>query len=266
MKKIKRITAFLLCFCMVWNLSVPQAFAASGLDTDINNEKQAAEKATDSNAGKEQGEDSRSEKDAATATSSNTPHKSETATAADAVKRYSGNVELVIVNNNNGEAIPITKGDSYQLDVEITPADEGIQPEFESNDTSVATVDENGLITALETGGTSVTASVKDSDGNFLDLASVRINVVEQETVTITLHGNGGLFQDGSSEKSLVAKIGTSLWVPSITYEGMSFTGWYSDVGCSQLVTDNSYINAQEDLELYAGWTERCPVTFDLGG
>ena len=266
MKKIKRITAFLLCFCMVWNLSVPQAFAASGLDTDINNEKQAAEKATDSNAGKEQGEDSRSEKDAATATSSNTPHKSETATAADAVKRYSGNVELVIVNNNNGEAIPITKGDSYQLDVEITPADEGIQPEFESNDTSVATVDENGLITALETGGTSVTASVKDSDGNFLDLASVRINVVEQETVTITLHGNGGLFQDGSSEKSLVAKIGTSLWVPSITYEGMSFTGWYSDVGCSQLVTDNSYINAQEDLELYAGWTESCTVTFDFGG
>lgn len=61
MKRLKRSTAFLLCFCMVWNLSVPEAFALSGKDSRQSTGGSAYSVATGSNAENEAEDDAGSD-------------------------------------------------------------------------------------------------------------------------------------------------------------------------------------------------------------
>ena len=75
--------------------------------------------------------------------------------------------------NNNLEV-----GNTRQLNVTIEPSNaDNESVSFESDDESVATVDSDGIVTAVSEGTTTVTVTTED--GGFTDTAT--INVTEPE-------------------------------------------------------------------------------------
>ena len=77
--------------------------------------------------------------------------------------------------------------------------------------------------------------------------------------VTITFDAQGGTFRD-ESLKTLTGKIFDEISsdkVPSVSRTGYSFGGWYYDSDCKTAWSANNAIMPDENITLYAKWTER---------
>ena len=96
----------------------------------------------------------------------------------------------------NTETLSLMTGDSETLVANVEPADATNKAvTWESSDTSVATVDENGKVTAVKEG--SATITVRTADGGFTDTCTVTVDcshlsttVVPAEPSTCIEHGH----------------------------------------------------------------------------
>lgn len=96
----------------------------------------------------------------------------------------------------NTETLSLMTGDSETLVANVEPADATNKAvTWESSDTSVATVDENGEVTAVKEG--SATITVRTADGGFTDTCTVTVDcshlsttVVPAEPSTCIKHGH----------------------------------------------------------------------------
>ena len=96
----------------------------------------------------------------------------------------------------NTETLSLMTGDSETLVANVEPADATNKVvTWESSDTSVATVDENGKVTAVKEG--SATITVRTADGGFTDTCTVTVDcshlsttVVPAEPSTCIEHGH----------------------------------------------------------------------------
>lgn len=95
------------------------------------------------------------------------------------------NVDSIVITNRD-EAAELTAGDTIELAYEITPADATDKSvTWTSSDNSVATVDENGKVTAVAEGTAAIT--VKTADGEATDAVEVNVKnaVIAVEKVKI---------------------------------------------------------------------------------
>lgn len=95
------------------------------------------------------------------------------------------NVGSIVITNED-EAAELTAGDTIELAYEITPADATDKSvTWTSSDNSVATVDENGKVTAVAEGTAAIT--VKTADGEATDAVDVNVKnaVIAVEKVKI---------------------------------------------------------------------------------
>ncbi len=142
----------------------------------------------------------------------------------------------------------ITVGEFADLSVEVTPTDAvNKKVTWDSSDKTVATIDENGKVTALKSGTTEIT--VTSEDGSFTDTCTI---TVEPKKYTVT-------FKDGETvAKTEVIEEGKSATAPALTKEGYTLS-W-----------DKAFTNIKEDTVVNAIWTEVLPdqfiVKFDKNG
>jgi hypothetical protein len=91
----------------------------------------------------------------------------------------------------NGETASIQEGSTLQLNAQVKLNDNTVEKEviYSSDNTSIATVDETGLITALQAGECIITASLADNSSVY-DTISIVVTALPQHNYSVTISGN----------------------------------------------------------------------------
>ena len=155
--------------------------------------------------------------------------------------RWSGSLALANIENSDlsiipGESISINITNQSEIDEEYT---------FESSDESIATVDSDGVITAVADGTTVITIEGVSSH------AQKTINVTVDSSLnsyTITVNTNGGTAVDSYTVERNHA-IGT---LPTTTRGDHTFVDWYSDSDFTNKVTPSTIVS--NNMTIYAKW------------
>lgn len=174
-------------------------------------------------------------------------------------------IESIKILNKPAGTIYLSVGDTCQLEVGVEPENATSGYYFSSDNKSVLSVDEDGLITANKAGSTSVYAIANNS---YFIKDSIYVYVVD-EAVKVTLHAIDGYFENGRQSLDLYVKKGSSIsfyrYYPSM--EGKLYTGkWYADKKCTELVTSNTYYYPETDIDLYTKLMDYYTITYDYNG
>ena len=153
----------------------------------------------------------------------------------------------------------VMEGLSVQLSVEFAPLPTSKELYWISSNDSVATVDDNGVVTGVSEGTVSITAFSKY---NHSVLSSHTVTVTTPVTYTVYYEENGGTTVP--DEVGILS--GTLATEPTPpTKANYQFNGWYIDSFFDVLFDfDNDVVT--EDITLYAEWLELFTVTFDSNG
>ncbi len=153
-------------------------------------------------------------------------------------------------------------GETQNLDVRVSPSNATLKDvTYSTSDSSVATVSEDGVVTAVQTGTATIT--VTTVDGGFTDTFVVTV-VAEDSgdgpsgvggggggtTYAIKFETNGGA-AISSKNYGKDSVVDLSKIVP--VRDGYSFGGWYLDKELTQKV---SSVKVTGDMTLYARWIE----------
>ncbi len=141
------------------------------------------------------------------------------------------------------DSIDLLIDGTYQLNYSINPSyatNKGVT--FESSDSGVATVDSNGLVTAVGAGSTNIT--VITEDGSYSDVCSVNVTNVVKYTVT---------YKNGLKVTTHDYEVGESIDLPNLSKTGYIFNGWkYND---SNYTSSDNLLMPNGNIELIADWT-----------
>ena len=157
-------------------------------------------------------------------------------------------VEIEKVNGPDDPAV----GEQITLQAILTPVDSIDNVEWVSLDESVATIDNNGVVTIQGTGNLQIKAT---ANATAEDYYNMRVH-----HVMVTLNGNGGSFEiSGATVEQASTKVDTDLTYDAtesfempLAQDGYDFVGW-------SLATDGApleYIQFAEATTLYAVWQE----------
>lgn len=141
----------------------------------------------------------------------------------------------------NQTAAAMKVGQTFQLNATVSPADASQEVAWASSNTSVATVNENGLVTALNIGDATITATTKD--GTNLS-ASCAVSVVPEFAGGISLNQSSVVLHFGESSQ-LMATINPSDASQEVT--------WTS--------SDPSVVDVDDDGLLFANGLGSATVT-----
>ncbi len=140
----------------------------------------------------------------------------------------------------NKASFSLVKGSSTTLSATVNPSNATNKTlTWTSSNSSIATVDQNGKITAIN-GGTAV-ISVKTSNG-LIATCSVTI------PYTITYNLNGGKNHNSNPN----TYYGENMTLKNPKKKGYIFSGWYSDKKLKNKVMNFN----NKDITLYARWTK----------
>jgi hypothetical protein len=103
---------------------------------------------------------------------------------------YYNNIANYTIEILNGDSISIQSGNSVQLNVVVknNGVEEEAQVSYSSSDESIATVDENGLVTGVNDGSALITVSLVD-DNTVSDTISVTVETVIVDNFSIEIVG-----------------------------------------------------------------------------
>ena len=119
----------------------------------------------------------------------------------------------------NKTSTTLTVGNTETLTATVEPANATNKAvTWSSDNESVATVDANGLVTAVGAGTANI--KVETEDGKFTDTCTVTVNPV-QYTVTVQTDGNGS-----ASASPASAPAGTAVTLTADPDSGYRFKGW----------------------------------------
>ena len=89
-------------------------------------------------------------------------------------------IEIETIEGLPEEVVQLVIGDTLELNPEVTPADATSEITYTSDDESIATVDENGVITALEVGEVKITVQGDDNINYVqLNIAAKKVPVTD---------------------------------------------------------------------------------------
>ncbi len=150
-------------------------------------------------------------------------------------------VEEVVIN---AESLVMEMGESYQLEAHVLPEDADEQTVmWESANSNIARVDENGLITAVSGGEAVITASA----GSAKAYCTVTVN-----SYTVTFDSQGGTVIDPITN---IGKGATITLPEEPEKEGYIFGGWYTKPnGEGERFTNQTKIDG--NITVYAKWSE----------
>ena len=160
----------------------------------------------------------------------------------------------------NGESAAITTlGGTLQLTTTITPENSESGILWTTSSEAIATVDENGLVTAKNNGTVTITATSKYDDSVK---ATIEITVSGQNLPTLTFDKNTTDEVTNMPESGEVMAGEVSLAGKYPFRETYTFVGW-SLTANGDVV---SSVNVSEDTTLYAIWKKATAWTFDRDG
>ena len=158
--------------------------------------------------------------------------------------------------------LALVNGNSGKLTATVEPSEASQSVTWDSDNETVATVDEDGTVHAVGAGTATITATtaVAAADG-LTPFASCTVTVKEAE-YTVTLDPNEGTIADGKNVTGYVR--GTSAALPTaadITREGYLFKGWYETADFSGSPVTAITATDTGDKTFYAKWAEAYTVT-----
>ena len=158
--------------------------------------------------------------------------------------------------------LALVNGNSGKLTATVEPSEASQSVTWDSDNETVATVDEDGTVHAGGAGTATITATtaVAAADG-LTPFASCTVTVKEAE-YTVTLDPNEGTIADGKNVTGYVR--GTSAALPTaadITREGYLFKGWYETADFSGSPVTAITATDTGDKTFYAKWAEAYTVT-----
>lgn len=162
---------------------------------------------------------------------------------------------IIHVNNIqlNLNVCHIATGDSFELISIITPDNATNQSiVWNSSDNKVATVNENGLVTAVGEGTATITATT--ADGGFTATCKVTVSASTlpiPQNHTVTFDPNGGTVTPVSA---ITGEDGTLVSLPVPTRDGYTFNDWYSAPSGGDKITTNTVFTT--DTTVYAQWSK----------
>lgn len=172
------------------------------------------------------------------------------------------------------DEITLNIGDTCRIQYTVLPASANQEVIFDSEDDQICSVDKTGLVTALNSGTTSIRITSIENRSKFADLG---IHINEKETppevdppvidppavtnYTVTFNGNGA----DSGSMSPQTTNGSTYVAPScgFTKNNHSFDGWALDsVTGTKYAIGSTIQNISKDITLFATWVANpTPVT-----
>ena len=187
------------------------------------------------------------------------------ATARITVEEAEDTVPVTEITLNKDEIELTAAGATEQLEATVEPDDAtNKEVTWKSSDENVATVDDEGLVTAVGNGTATITAEAKDGSGVKAE-ATVTVTIGGAAAAyTVTFNANGGT---GAPAKVTVAggkAVARPKAVPKRT--GYTFKNWYTAAVGGAVYNFNSPVT--KNLTLYAQWTQNMyKVSFNpVGG
>ena len=148
-------------------------------------------------------------------------------------------------------------GETTTLTAEVLPTD-ATDPTitWTSSDETVATVDENGKVTA-KTAGTATIKAVSNADDTIFGSCEV---TVEKNTYAITVKSNNDAYGTASADVKEAAE-GTKVTLTAVPKTGYKFVEWKSD---DVTITDSTFTMPAKEVEITAVFEEKAPDEFDI--
>ena len=127
---------------------------------------------------------------------------------------------------------------------------------WSSSDPAVATVDENGLVTAVKEGTATITATA-NGDTSVKGTSTITVEPKDTKVYTVTFDTDGGSLV--AAQKVIPGKTATEPNQP--TKPGFDFAGWYAK-DATEPFDFTTPIN--DDITLVAKWTEKVAVGYTV--
>lgn len=155
---------------------------------------------------------------------------------------YTVEVKVPLTSINLGDNFQLYKGQTKTLEVVYTPNKNETTDEtrvrWESDNTAVATVDENGIVTAVKPGTATITATTIDA----AHTDSVTVTVPQVHVATIVLNKNETIIEKGKSDTLSVIEIISEDIAHEITDD--TTVTWSSDNEAVATVDENGVVKA----------------------
>lgn len=174
--------------------------------------------------------------------------------AASQTKLYLNKTSMILQN----------PGDTEQLELSVLPSAANTGIVWKSSNEEVATVDQNGRVTAVESGKAVITAATEDGSKFIRCAVQVGDGTFPVKTFTVTFNSNGG----SGSMDSVTVDAGSGYTLPECGFtapEGQEFNGWnLGAVGDEIIINDNVELKAQwKDIQGSGDDPDDPPVTED---
>ncbi len=155
------------------------------------------------------------------------------------------------------ESATVSIDGTVELTTTVSPSTATVESvTWSSSDESIATVDEDGVVTGVAEGTATITATTVD--GGYT--ADCEITVVDEDvyTLTITIEGEGEV---EVSPEGITFVDGTEITLTAVAADDYIFESWSGDVSDS---TETITITMDSDKEITATFTEDNECDFDL--
>jgi len=149
----------------------------------------------------------------------------------------------------------LSPGETANLTASASTSKGSSLVEWESSNSEVATVSSTGLITAVQTGVSLISAKASDDPSGFRGLTIIEVSEEQSGSYTISFDANGasGTLKSQSSDTGSTV----SLAANSFTYSNYGFAGWNTEADASGYwFSDEASFNYPytSNLTLYAQW------------
>ena len=162
-----------------------------------------------------------------------------------------------------------SKGQTAQLSASVLPNNaENKSIVWSTSNASVATVDNNGVVTAVANGNATITAAALDGSGKYAE-CSVVVEIPKENNQIIELAGSEskkiGITKSSFSEITDFSKVAFDFKNSDTVYEicGFDNTSRYAAVTIQALRKGNGTITASYDNKIIARWTINVTSNWD---
>lgn len=173
-------------------------------------------------------------------------------------------------------SVTLDPGETYQLSATVSPSDASNQDvNWSSGDVSIATVDDNGLVTAVSNGTTDIT--VTTDDGGYTASATITVNYVDipvtgveltPSSLTVSVDGTGQLTATvlPTTANNQVVYFSTSDASVATVDETGLVTGIAEGTATITVTTDDGNYTAEAIITVIDGGTTLCedPVSISI--